>query len=405
MKEICVFNNSSNAAIYGIGTYIKEYLVCLNKLGVRINLITLVDTIGDITVKDDEEIRLILIPFFVFLKAHSFNRNVCHLLRLYIEDSRDLIFHFNYIYHSSLIAGIKKYFPLSKTVFTIHYLQWSSELNGNISLYKHIIAQRKEQAFLDEYKDLLKNYDDEKLMFEQLDAIVCLSEDTLALLANEYAIDKNKLHLIRNGLQYNFPVLSAAEKEKLRQKYCIPAKEKILLFVGRIHVIKGIFSLLSCFEKVVREYPDCRLVMTGDGEIETALRKCGKVWSKITCTGILNKKEVYEWYQIADLAIFPSFYEECSYAGIEMMAHGLPVIASDGYGVKNMFHQNAIITPIGTMDQLDQYEEKLKENILKALKSEKLQIKLSNRSKEVFYSIYEINKMISGYKNLFFSFF
>ena len=36
MKEICIINYASNAAVYGIGTYLKEYVHCLSNIGCKV---------------------------------------------------------------------------------------------------------------------------------------------------------------------------------------------------------------------------------------------------------------------------------------------------------------------------------------------------------------------------------
>ncbi|MDR2969559.1 MAG: TIGR04157 family glycosyltransferase [Tannerellaceae bacterium] len=401
MKEICIFNNSSKASAYGIGTYLREYTVCLVNLGFRVNLIHLENTIGDVSIREVDGIRTIVIPFLDFQKIHSYNRIVCHLLRFHIEDSPDLFFHFNYTYHSSLLDGVKKYYPLSKSVFTVHYLNWSYELNGNISLFRKIIEQRTDKDISGKYRNVLEKYNEEKDMFEKSDAIVCLSEDTRDLLAKEYSISSQKLHLVRNGLDDKSVDISPAEKEILRKEFHVRENEKILLFVGRVDKIKGVFPLISCFDRVIEEFPDCRLVIVGDGDMSMAIRHCKEVWTKITFTGILDREEVYKWYRIADIALFPSFYEECSYTGIEMMKYGLPVIASDGYSVGNMFCDSAEITPIGDMNNEDEFKNNLGENILKVLKCPHLQAELSELSKKRYTSAYTLNKMEEGYRELF----
>lgn len=51
-----------------------------------------------------------------------------------------------------------------------------------------------------------------------------------------------------------------------------------------------------------------------------------------------------ELYSITQLGLFPSYHEQCSYVGIEFLMHGIPVIATSAYGVRDMFHpDNAFI--------------------------------------------------------------
>jgi glycosyltransferase len=333
------------------------------------------------------------------MTTDKYNKGICRLLRLYITDSANLVFHFHYTQSRSLLSDIKKYFPLSKSIFTIHYLSWSERLQGKVSLFEKIIHRQYCKKIKEKYQHILDSYSKEKSFMEEGDQIVCLSENTLNLIQNQYHI-KSKLWLIPNGLRRQYRNLSEKQKLSLREKYYIAKEEKILLFVGRINPIKGIFSLLSCFGNVVKNYPNCRLVIIGNGNINEAIKKCSKFWSKIIFTGRVDKKILYQWYQIADIALFPSFYEECSYVGIEMMMHGLPILSSDGYSVKNMFHDglNAKVAKIGDAKNLSKFKDNLKEILLEMLNSDLSNLK--KRVKNSYNTKYNIDSMQNGYLKL-----
>ena len=85
-------------------------------------------------------------------------------------------------------------------------------------------------------------------------------------------------------------------------------------------------------------------------------------------TGSISRYELKNWYQIADIGILPSYAEQCSYVGLEMMAHKLPVVASDGFGIRCMFnHKNAEIATIGRRDSIIQFKKGLIDSTLKLL--------------------------------------
>ena len=60
------------------------------------------------------------------------------------------------------------------------------------------------------------------------------------------------------------------------------------------------------------------------------------IWSKVCFTGKIPKDQLYTFYQIADAGTLPSFSEQCSYVGIEMLMHGLPWIGTNSSGLKEM---------------------------------------------------------------------
>ena len=361
MKEVCIINYTSNAAVYGIGTHIKEYAYCLNKLGCKINLFELGTDKknAEFYVKEDGNTRTIHFPYLLSGDVGRYNKGVCRLLRLYVEDSTEVVFHFHYGQSDSLLDYIKKYFPLSKSVYTIHCLCWSTIFQGDVALFEKIIRKQGSEKIKVKYDDIIDKYKREKTFLERVDRIVCLSDDTLNLIRNQYGIKQN-VWLIPNGLRKNYRKLSERQKVQLREKYYIAPEEKILLFVGRVDAIKGVECLMTCFDEAVKAYPNCRLVVAGNGDINEMIRKCKNAYTKVTFLGKLDKKALYQWYQIADVALFPSFYEECSYVGIEMMMHGLPVVAYDGYSVKNMFHEgvNAKVARIENWKRKSGFEKK-----------------------------------------------
>ncbi|WP_032559999.1 glycosyltransferase, partial [Bacteroides fragilis] len=58
--------------------------------------------------------------------------------------------------------------------------------------------------------------------------------------------------------------------------------------------------------------------------------------------GKISKQKLYEFYQIADVGVMPSFHEQCSYVAIEMMMHGLPLIITNTTGLSEMIHHQNV---------------------------------------------------------------
>ena len=175
------------------------------------------------------------------------------------------------------------------------------------------------------------------------------------------------------------------------------------MFAGRVHYIKGIFTLIKCFKNVLKYYPNCRLVLAGfvlDFPQTSFLAK--NISSKITFTGQLTQQELKDWFQIADIGVLPSYVEQCSYSGIEMMMYHLPVVASDGFCVKGMFKdgQNAKVAKIGNRENPNEFEANLTNAILELLLSDNLCYKLGNNGRMIYESLYQIEHMRNGYKTL-----
>ena len=172
----------------------------------------------------------------------------------------------------------------------------------------------------------------ESLLFKEVDRVIALSRYTQNLLYNEYGLGPDKVSVIPNGLAD----MVESNKDVLRRKWRISDKEFIVLFVGRLHPVKGPEFLIRAFRTVLETFPNCRLMLAGNGNYDTCLKEAKSICTKITFTGLLEKQELYKLYQIADIGVMPSFHEQCSYVAIEMMMHGLPVIGSTSTGLKEM---------------------------------------------------------------------
>lgn len=124
------------------------------------------------------------------------------------------------------------------------------------------------------------------------------------------------------------------------------------MYVGRVTEQKGFFALIWSFENVLKRNPDLRLVVAGtfkEEVLEYISKNHSSIVSRITITGFISRKELFKWYAVTDIAVILFLYEQSSYVGIEMMMHGLPIITSDGIGLKDMLRdgENALVAKIG----------------------------------------------------------
>lgn len=133
--------------------------------------------------------------------------------------------------------------------------------------------------------------------------------------------------------------MTKAEKKQKKQSLLFDKEDKIILFVGRLDEIKGLDVLIKAFREVLHKEPKARLLIVGDGNFKTYMEEATDLAGRITYTGKVNKEQLYEYYQIATVGVMPSFHEQCSYVGIEMMMHGIPLIGTDSTGLSEMVEE------------------------------------------------------------------
>ncbi len=125
----------------------------------------------------------------------------------------------------------------------------------------------------------------------------------------------------------------AAVRSAARVHWGMSAGERIVLYVGRLEVHKGLLELLSAFGRVTAEEGGLRLAIAGDGSLRPRVEAVAANADRhITYLGRLSGDDVLRAYLAADFLVLPSLFESWGLVVNEAMACGLPVIVSDRVG-------------------------------------------------------------------------
>jgi glycosyltransferase involved in cell wall biosynthesis len=129
---------------------------------------------------------------------------------------------------------------------------------------------------------------------------------------------------------------AAPARGAFRARHGIGADERVVLFVGRIHALKGLDPLLHAFARAAA--PKSRLVIVGrdDGDLRNAQSLAHRLGldDRVLFTGALYGADVMPAYVDADLfCITPTHFEETSLASLTACAAGHPVLISDRCGI------------------------------------------------------------------------
>jgi glycosyltransferase involved in cell wall biosynthesis len=144
-------------------------------------------------------------------------------------------------------------------------------------------------------------------------------------------VSASKVKIIPNGL--NISEFSKKRKRgKFREKFNIPLNHKLVLYLGRVHAIKGLDVLLQAFSSVSDDLREVRLAIVGpdDGylrELLVLVRLLG-LEKKVVITGPLFGEEKFEAYEDADVYVLPSSYETFPIGLLEAYACSKPAVVS-----------------------------------------------------------------------------
>ena len=112
-----------------------------------------------------------------------------------------------------------------------------------------------------------------------------------------------------------------------------PSGPRTLLFLGRIHPIKGLEGLLRAWHSVQASFPDWEIQIVGPGDSSyIASLKRLAVELNLQRTGFAGPAygvEKQAWYRRAELSVLPSWSENFGMSVSESLSHGLPAIATD----------------------------------------------------------------------------
>jgi glycosyltransferase involved in cell wall biosynthesis len=225
--------------------------------------------------------------------------------------------------------------------------------------------------------------------------VVAVSEYSMKLASNS-GVKASNIQVIYNSCNETiFQLQSKLDARKLRN---LPHKENIILFVGNIIEIKGIYVLIDTLN-ILKNRLDFHAVVIGKGKEEDLIKKYAaklKILNKISFIGSLAQQELSSYYNAADVFFLPSYVEGNSVAILEAMYLGLPIVASNTGGNPEIISHgvNGYLVTVGNALEFAQRIEQI-------LTQRGLQFSLSKNCKEIYNKKFSNKKQIDQYLRLY----
>jgi glycosyltransferase involved in cell wall biosynthesis len=227
------------------------------------------------------------------------------------------------------------------------------------------------------------------LMYNRYDHILVITKAVRKALLNWVNLSVDKLTLVTNGIDLTqfYPLVET--HNTVSQPFTIISVARLQKPKDFLTVLKAI-SLLS--------YP-IRFQIVGDGVERSSLEKYARqlgISDSVNFLGFRN--DIPQLLQDSDASVHSSQFEGLSLAVVEAMSTGLPIIASDVPGLREIVDGNGLLFPFGDVEALRNHLESLKNNIkLKLILREK-----SLRKAQEFSIEYTARDYMSVYTDLFF---
>lgn len=177
------------------------------------------------------------------------------------------------------------------------------------------------------------------------DIVIVNARKIIGVLARTKSFDVNKCKLVYVGVE---PIsLSESVRVSKRQELGLRDNEICLMGIGRVAPQKGFDYAIRALAMLVEKYPDVKLVLIGDGDIEYYRKiavECN-VSDRVIFTGF--RKDIHELVQAMDIFWLPSRSEGIPNTMLEAMSAHKPVVVFDIAGVAEVVKngQNGIVVP------------------------------------------------------------
>lgn len=187
-------------------------------------------------------------------------------------------------------------------------------------------------------------------------ALACLTDIVVAVSTGEGAhlealgIPAAKIRVVLNRIE---PPKRTRTRHDVRTELDLGDGDLAIGFVGRLGAHKGIDVMIAAFAKARAAHPSLRLILIGDGEgREQAKRQAADLGCDRDIRW-LGAREALGYYAGFDLLAQPSRYEGLSYTMLEAAGVGLPIVATDVSGTRDVIEdgKTGIVVPrVGDVD-------------------------------------------------------
>lgn len=325
----------------GPATYVRELSKHLSMKGVKVGIVAPKPR------KFDNEIRslsenyrfefyfvdpgiftsLIRMPWFFSVKAHKL---ISSIVRNY-----DVV---NIHVESAFFQLATNTFNSARIVATIH----------GVYPYEDIEVLKYEPLDLYRFFRLLfvtpQHYITLREHIKRNGIVITVAEFIARFIQKKFKTSKNQVHVIPNSVDTN--VFKSIKREialtfvnrilvKNGFKQILD-EENIILFVGRLHPLKGLHLLIKGLARMNLRHWKLLVVGTGSINYENYVRTLAMKYNlseKVLFVGKIPHSKLPYFYSIAQVYVLPSMFEGLPATILEAMACGTPVIATNVGGI------------------------------------------------------------------------
>lgn len=210
----------------------------------------------------------------------------------------------------------------------------------------------------------------QKRLLQQADLIHVFNNDEARDVQKYLGQAPLKQLQLPNGIRLEDYHYTAQNKNNFKKRLGIQDHQKVVLFMSRLNIKKGLDLLLPAFRNHALNHSDTVLVLAGpDDGYEASARTYvaeNQLATKVVFAGMLTGEQKLEALAESDVFILPSYSEGFSIAVLEAMASQIPCIVTDKVGFAEYItqYQAACITDTTVSSVQASIEQVLQSNTL-----------------------------------------
>ena len=174
-------------------------------------------------------------------------------------------------------------------------------------------------------------------------------------LAFQYRVGRQEqITVIYTGID-PAPFRQPVDTSYLKASVGIPVSAPVIGSVGRLSTQKSPFDFVRVAEAVHKSRPDAHFIWVGDGPLEEAVRELSTALQlDSTIHWIGQRSDVHKLLHLFDCLILTSRWEGFPLVVLEAMAAGVPVVATDILGTRELIEHgvNGWLAPVRDAESL-----------------------------------------------------
>ncbi|MCQ6275277.1 glycosyltransferase family 4 protein [Bacillus sp. V3B] len=240
-------------------------------------------------------------------------------------------------------------------------------------------------------------YPIEKNLAKYTDCLITINTEDYQLAKKRFKVETIE-HVHGVGVNTDtFKPIGEEQKQQLRQMYGYQKDDFILFYAAEFNRNKNQQLLLEALAIVKEEVPNARLLLAGKGPLQI---ECEKLAERLGIKEMVHflgyRNDIETLLKISDAAVASSLREGLPVNMMEAMACGLPVIATDNRGHRELITNNKngwIIDP----QKVEEFAKKMK---LLTMDTELKSI-LGNNGRKIMLSTYSTAKILDEKSHIY----